>query len=89
LPLHALESAAMGAVAYALLTGRPPFDGTNAMDVMIAHIRDELVWPSQLEADVPADLECVILRCLAKSPEDRFQDVDGLDQALAECAAAN
>jgi eukaryotic-like serine/threonine-protein kinase len=79
----------LGAVAYALLTGRPPFDGTNAMDVMIAHVRDEPVWPSQREADVPADLERVILRCLAKSAEDRFQDVDSLEQALAECAAAD
>jgi tRNA A-37 threonylcarbamoyl transferase component Bud32 len=79
----------LGAVAYALLTGRPPFDGTNAIDVMIAHVRDEPVWPSQLEADVPADLERVILRCLAKSAEDRFQDVDSLEQALAECAAAD
>ena len=79
----------LGAVAYALLTGRPPFDGTNAMDVMIAHVRDEVVWPSQHQADVPADLERVVLRCLAKSPEDRFQDVDSLEQALAECAAAD
>ena len=38
---------------------------------------------------MPADLERVILRCLAKSPEDRFQDVDSLEQALAECAAAD
>jgi hypothetical protein len=45
--------------------------------------------PSQREADVPADLERVILRCLAKSAEDRFQDVDSLEQALAECAAAD
>jgi serine/threonine-protein kinase len=79
----------VGAVAYALLTGRPPFDGTNSMEVMIAHVRDEVVKPSEHQADVPADLEQVILRCLAKSPEDRFQDVDSLEQALAECAAAN
>src|SRR5262249_55754087 len=78
----------VGAVAYALLTGRPPFDGTNPLDVMMAHARDEVVWPSKYQADVPADLEQVILRCLAKSPEDRFHDVDSLEQALAGCAAA-
>jgi serine/threonine-protein kinase len=59
------------------------------MEVMIAHVHDEVVKPSKRQADVPADLEHVILRCLAKSPEDRFQDVDSLEQALAECAAAN
>jgi serine/threonine-protein kinase len=79
----------LGSVAYALLTGRPPFDGTNPLDVMIAHVRDEVAWPSQHQADVPADLERVILRCLAKSPEDRYQDADSLEQALAACAAAD
>jgi hypothetical protein len=79
----------LGAVAYALLTGRPPFNGSNPLDVMIAHVRDEVEWPSQHRADVPADLERVILRCLTKSPEDRFQDVFSLEQALAECAAAD
>jgi serine/threonine-protein kinase len=79
----------LGAVAYALLTGRPPFDGTNPMEIMIAHVRDEVAPPSQHQADVPADLERVILRCLAKNPEDRFQDVESLEQALAECAAAD
>lgn len=48
-----------------------------------------MVPPSQLQADVRADLERVILRCLAKKPEDRFQDTDSLEQALAECAAAD
>jgi serine/threonine-protein kinase len=79
----------LGAVAYALVTGRPPFDSTNPMEVMMAHVRDEVVRPSEHQADVPADLEGVILRCLAKKPDDRFQDVDSLEQALAECAAAN
>jgi serine/threonine-protein kinase len=79
----------LGAVAYTLLTGHPPFDGTNPMEVMIAHVRDDVVPLSQHQAEVPADLERVILRCLAKSPADRFQDVDQLEQALAECAAAN
>jgi eukaryotic-like serine/threonine-protein kinase len=54
---------------------------------MIAHVRDEVERPSQHRADVPADLERVILRCLAKSPEYRFQDVLSLEQALAKCAA--
>jgi serine/threonine-protein kinase len=79
----------LGAVAFALLTGRPPFDGTNAMEVMIAHARDEVVWPPDPHADVPADLKHIVLRCLAKRPEDRFQDVDSLEQALAECGAAD
>jgi serine/threonine-protein kinase len=79
----------LGAVAYTLLTGRPPFESTNPMDVIIAHVRDEAVRPSQHQADVPADLEQVILRCLAKSPAKRFQDALSLEHALAQCAAAD
>ena len=79
----------LGTVAYALLTGRPPFDGANPLDVMIAHVRDPVEWPSHHRAEVPADLERVVLRCLAKSPADRFQDVFTLEQALAECAVAD
>jgi serine/threonine-protein kinase len=79
----------LGAVGYALLTGRPPFDGASSMEVMIAHVRDDVARPSVYQPDLPADLEQVILRCLAKKPEDRFPDVDRLEQALAECAAAD
>jgi serine/threonine-protein kinase len=79
----------LGAVAYTLLSGRPPFERTNPLEVMIAHARDDVVPPSQLRADVPADLERVVLRCLAKRREDRFQDTNSLEQALAECAAAD
>jgi serine/threonine-protein kinase len=78
----------LGAVAYAMITGRPPFEGRNSLEVMIAHARDEAPPLSKLCVDVPADLERVILRCLAKRPEDRFQDTESLERALAECAAA-
>ena len=79
----------LGAVAYALLTRRPPFEGRNPIDVVIAHARDEVVWPTKHEMSVPADVERVVLRCLAKRREDRFQDVQSLEQALTECAAAD
>jgi serine/threonine-protein kinase len=79
----------LGAVGYALLTGRPPFDGKTPLDVMMAHVRDEVVPASQHQDGVPADLERVILRCLAKTPDDRFQDVDRLERALADCAGAD
>src|SRR5262245_18868992 len=78
----------LGAVAYTMLTGRPPFEGRTGFDIMMAHARDEVTPPSRVQADVPADLEQVILRCLVKDPDQRYQDVESLDQALADCAAA-
>src|SRR5262249_40012724 len=60
-PRHARSDIySVGAVAYALLTGRPPFDGTNSMDVMIAHIRDEVAPPSKHQADVPVQFTVVV-----------------------------
>jgi eukaryotic-like serine/threonine-protein kinase len=80
---------ALGAVAYFALTGRPPFEGQTAFAIMIAHARDPVVPPSQLRTDVPADLEQVVLKCLAKAPEDRYPDARALCRALASCADAN
>ncbi len=57
----------LGAVAYHLLTGKPPFIGSNPIEVIIAHSRDDVVPPSKHRDGIPRDLEQVVLRCLAKS----------------------
>jgi serine/threonine-protein kinase len=79
----------LGAVAYALLSGRPPFERQSPMEVLIAHARDEVTPLSQLRGDVPADLEAIVLRCLAKRPDDRYQDTDSLEEALSLCESAD
>ena len=79
---------ALGAMMYYALTGQPPFTGENAFAIMMAHARDPVVPPSQINPKLPADLEQVVLRCLAKLPEDRYPSVKALGQALANCAAA-
>jgi serine/threonine-protein kinase len=78
----------LGAVAYYLLTGVPPFGGDQPLKVIIAHATLDVVPPSQLRPEVPADLEAIILRCLAKRPIERFQDTASLSAALANCSAA-
>ena len=80
---------ALGAMMYHALTGQPPFTGENAFAIMMAHSRDPVVPPSQINPDVPADLEQVVLRCLAKKPEERYPSARALGQALAACAAAS
>jgi serine/threonine protein kinase len=79
----------LGAVAYTLLSGSPPFERRSALEVLIAHARDEVTPLSQLRPDVPPDLEAIILRCLAKKSEDRFQAAETLEQALSLCSAAD
>jgi serine/threonine-protein kinase len=78
----------LGAVAYFMLTARPPFMGENAMAVMIAHTRDAVAPPSQITPGIPSDLEEVVLRCLAKNPNDRYPDTSRLAEALNACADA-
>lgn len=78
----------MGAIAYFLLTGRPPFVSADAMEVMVAHARDPVVPPSSHRADIPRDLEEVVLRCLEKRPEDRFVDALELKRTLFACEDA-
>lgn len=78
----------LGAVAYYLLTGHPPFEGDTAMKVLVAHAREEVAPLSRWRPEIPSDLEQVVLRCLAKRPEDRYQDALSLEQALAECESA-
>jgi serine/threonine-protein kinase len=80
---------ALGAMMYFALTGRPPFGGDSAFAVMMAHARDPVVPPSQVRPGVPADLERVILLCLAKKPDERYRDVKTLGQALVACTSAH
>jgi eukaryotic-like serine/threonine-protein kinase len=78
----------LGAVAYYLLTGRPPFEGANGIGLLIAHAHDPVVAPSRFRAGIPEDLERVVLRCLAKDAADRYQDVQALERALGDCGCA-
>ncbi|HUG67609.1 MAG TPA: serine/threonine-protein kinase [Pirellulaceae bacterium] len=78
----------VGVVAYYLLAGEPPFNGTNAMKVMIAHISQPPIPLMERNASVPEDLSAIVMRCLHKDPQDRFQDTESLREALADCRDA-
>src|SRR5689334_14126931 len=78
----------LGAVAYDLLTGRPPFQADGRTAVLIAHARDPVEPPSRFRPSIPEDLERVVLRCLAKSPDRRFPDAEAVEQAPGACACA-
>lgn len=79
---------ALGGVAYYLLTGKPPFSGMNVVQLLASHARKEVAPPSTLNADVPSDLEGVVLHCLEKKPEGRIPDAASLEKALSACQCA-
>jgi eukaryotic-like serine/threonine-protein kinase len=75
----------LGAVAYFLLTGMPPFLRATATETLAAHMLDAVVPPDRIQPDVPADLQAIVLRCLSKDPDHRYQSADALNDALAGC----
>jgi len=77
----------LGCVAYWLLTARPVFDGT-AIDVLVGHA-SQAPPPLSVHSrgEIPADLERVIQRCLAKQPEDRPRSAQILHEELSTCGA--
>jgi serine/threonine-protein kinase len=79
----------LGATAYFLLTGRPVFPGDKALQIVFAHAKESPTPLTHVRRDVPADLEAIVLRCLAKSPEERFQTVTDLEEALSDTADAD
>ncbi len=79
-PTPASDVYALGTVAYEMLTGIPPFVADSPIAVARAQVHD---LPAPLPPDLPADLRGVVMRCLAKAPEDRPADADSLLIELA------
>jgi Tol biopolymer transport system component len=73
-----------GAMLYEMATGARPFSGTTVADTLSAVRSTQPKAPTAIAATVPADLEKVILRCLRKDRERRFQHMDDVKVALEE-----
>ena len=81
---------AVGCVAYWLLTGSLVFKGTTPMETIVLHVNREPEPPSRRTArPIPADLEAIVLACLAKHPADRPQTADELAARLQSVRTAD
>lgn len=72
----------LGIVMYEMVTGRTPFDGDTPVEIAMQHIQCTPKPPCQLNPNIPAPLEEIILRCLEKVPGKRFRDGSQLARAL-------
>ena len=74
---------AFGAMLYQLVTGTPPYDGASSAEIVGKHLADPVPVASDVNAKIPRWLSSVIVKCLAKKPEDRYQSADEVLAALA------
>jgi len=72
----------LGVVLFEMVTGRPPFLGDSPVAVASKHVREHPPAPREINAGVPPDLEAIILKCMAKSPEHRYATGDELRNDL-------
>ncbi|MEM7587845.1 MAG: protein kinase, partial [Acidobacteriota bacterium] len=74
---------ALGAILYATLVGRAPFDAETPVATLVETLQSQPEPPSQLRPVVPHDLELISLRCLEKDPADRYPSADELAEDLS------
>ncbi|RJK94723.1 Stk1 family PASTA domain-containing Ser/Thr kinase [Vallicoccus soli] len=76
-----------GCLLYELLVGRPPFVGDSPVSVAYQHVREEPQPPSAYDADIPPEIDAIVLKALAKDREQRYQSAAemraDIDRALA------
>ena len=81
---------ALGAVAYWLLTGQLVFEQDTAMALVVDHVKAEPLPPSQrTELEIPEELDRIVLKCLEKDPDKRFQSAMELEAELAAYSGPN
>lgn len=79
---HRADIYGAGAILYATLTGRAPFEGESAQATLLAVMESEPTRPRSLEPSIPAEVELVIERAMAKDPAQRYPDMLAFEEAI-------
>jgi len=79
----------VGIVLYELLTGQLPFTGETPLEIAMKHLSEIPKPPSALRPEISPDLDMVVLRALAKDPDERFDSAEDMDAELARVASGS
>jgi serine/threonine protein kinase len=85
---HRSDIYSLGIVFFQMATGRLPYEGETPIATILKHIKEAPPSPTSLNANLPLGVETVILRCIAKDPDDRYQSTDELMAHLRNLDAA-
>jgi beta-lactam-binding protein with PASTA domain/predicted Ser/Thr protein kinase len=77
----------VGIVLYEMLTGRVPFTGDSAIEIAMKHLNDWPKPPSKIRPEIPEEIDQIVLRALAKAPEDRYQSAEEFIEDLERVEA--
>jgi tetratricopeptide (TPR) repeat protein/tRNA A-37 threonylcarbamoyl transferase component Bud32 len=86
---HRADIYAVGAMAYEMLTGRPPFTGMSSQEILAAHVTQAPQPLTSLRPACPPALSAVIMKCLEKRPADRWQTAEALLAQLEPLAMSS
>ncbi|MFT5874583.1 MAG: histidine kinase [Clostridium sp.] len=75
----------LGVTFYQLLTGKLPFNNSDELELIYAHIAKEAVPPVEIKDSIPQVLSNIIMKLMAKMPEDRYQSLTGLKMDIKRC----
>lgn len=81
---HRADIYSLGCTLYVMVTGRQPFDGDTAVELMTAHAYKPLVPPEEIASRVPKELSSVIQKMMAKNPGERFQTMGEVVRTLEQ-----
>jgi eukaryotic-like serine/threonine-protein kinase len=85
--LHLADLYSLGATGYELFTGTPPFPGEGAREVIQRHLHEPAEPPSRRRADLPPVVDRLLLRSLAKKPNERYASAEDFRAAISAVAA--